>query len=153
MNQQTRPITIPAGALFRLTLQPVQRTHCTGPQTFFCLTRISCSCASRLECFSIKHSHLFILLISEAGSLIFFVIDSVCPSVTPLQIDSSFFVSRWNRAIFCPSSLHVALYKTLFFDFWFMPPNAQNLLLKICNCKKSPLSRLVWQIHWDIWTY
>jgi len=28
-----------------------------------------------------------------------------------------FFVSRWNRAIFWPSVLHVALYKTLFFDF------------------------------------
>ena len=24
-----------------------------------------------------------------------------------------FFVSRWNRAIFCPSVLHVALYKTV----------------------------------------
>ena len=34
--------------------------------------------------------------------------------------------------------------KTLFFDFWFRPPNAQNLLPKICT--KSPISRLVWQI-------
>ena len=47
---------------------------------------------------------------------------------------------------FWPSSLHVALYKTLFFDFWFRPPNAQNLLPKICNCAKSPISRLVSQI-------
>ena len=35
---------------------------------------------------------------------------SVCPSVslsvTLLQIASSSFVSRWNRAIFCPSFLH-----------------------------------------------
>jgi len=56
-----------------------------------------------------------------------------------------FFVSRWNWAIFCPSVLHVALYKTLFFDFWLRPPNAQNLLPKICT--KSPISRLVWQIN------
>ena len=44
-----------------------------------------------------------------------------------------FFVSRWNRAIFWPSVLHVALYKILVLDFWFMPPNAQNLLPKICT--------------------
>jgi len=69
---------------------------------------------------------------------------SVRLSVTPLQIDSSFFVSRWNRAIFWPSVLHVVLYKMLFLDFWFRPPNAQNLLSKICT--KSPISRLVWQI-------
>ena len=54
-----------------------------------------------------------------------------------------FFVSRWNRAIFWPSVLHMALYKTLFLDFWFWPPNAQNLLPKICT--KSPITRLVWQ--------
>jgi len=29
------------------------------------------------------------------------------------------------------SSFHVALYKTLFFDFRFRPPNAQNLLPQI----------------------
>jgi len=45
---------------------------------------------------------------------------------------------------FLPSFLHVALYKTLFFDFWFRPHNAQNLLPKICT--KSPISQLVWQI-------
>ena len=49
-----------------------------------------------------------------------------------------FFVSRWNRAIFGPSVHHDPLYKTLFFDFWFRPPNAQNLLPKICT--KSPMS-------------
>jgi len=32
---------------------------------------------------------------------------------------------------FWPSVLHVALYKTGFLDFWFRPPNAQNLLPKI----------------------
>jgi len=71
---------------------------------------------------------------------------SVCPSVPPsvtlLQIASSFFVSRWNRATFCLSFLHVPLYKTLFFNFWFRPPNAQNLLPKICT--KPTISRLVW---------
>jgi len=50
-----------------------------------------------------------------------------------------FFVSRWNRAIFWPSVLHVALYKTDFFDFWFRP-----LTPKICT--KLPISRFVWQI-------
>jgi len=54
-----------------------------------------------------------------------------------------FFVSQRNRAIFGPSVLHVALYKTLFFDFWFRPPNAQNLLPKICTCTKSPITPLV----------
>jgi len=38
-----------------------------------------------------------------------------------------------------------SLYKTLFFDFWFRPPNSQNLLPKICT--KSPIRRLVWQIE------
>jgi len=56
----------------------------------------------------------------------------------------SFFVSQWNRAIFWPPVLHVALYKTSFLDFWFRPPNVQNLLPKICT--KSAISRLVWQI-------
>jgi len=41
-----------------------------------------------------------------------------------------FFVSRRNRAIFWPSVLHVALYKTLFFVFD-LPPNPQNLLPQI----------------------
>ena len=56
-----------------------------------------------------------------------------------------FFVSRWNRAILGPS-VHPLdpLYKTLFWHFWFRPPNAQNLLPKICT--KSPITWLVWQI-------
>jgi len=66
---------------------------------------------------------------------------SVHLSVTLLQIAYSF--SRWNQAIFWPSFLHVPFYKTSFFDFWFRPPNAQNLLPKFCT--KSPISRLVWQ--------
>jgi len=51
---------------------------------------------------------------------------------------SNCFFFQWNPAIFWPSVLHVALYKTLFFDFWFRPPNAQNLLPKIAQS--------VWQI-------
>ena len=55
-----------------------------------------------------------------------------------------FCVSRWHRAIFWLSVLHVALYKTLFFDFLFRP-----LMPKIYSSKfgtKSPISWLVWQI-------
>jgi len=59
---------------------------------------------------------------------------SVCPSVCHAPSNCFFFVSRWNRAIFWP----------LFFNFWFRPPNAQNLLPKIST--KSPVSRLVRQI-------
>jgi len=66
---------------------------------------------------------------------------SVCLSFTLLlQIHSSFFVFRWNRAIFWQSSLHVALYKTFCFDFWFRPPNAQNLLPQIA-CDNATLPR------------
>jgi len=36
-----------------------------------------------------------------------------------------FFVSRWNQTIFGLSVLRMALYKTLFFDFWFRPDNAK----------------------------
>jgi len=39
--------------------------------------------------------------------------------------------------LFWPSLLHVALYKSFFFDFRFRPPNSQNLLPKICTCTKS----------------
>ena len=55
-----------------------------------------------------------------------------------------FFVSRWNRAMFWSSVLHVALYETLFFDFWFRPLNSKIYSLKFGT--KSPVSRLVWQI-------
>jgi len=69
---------------------------------------------------------------------------SGCLSICHTPSNCFFFVSRWKRAIFWPSFLHVPLYKTLFFNFWFKPPNVQNLLPKICT--KSPISRLVWQI-------
>ena len=77
---------------------------------------------------------------------------SVCPSVclsvslcvTIFKLLLLFFVSRRNRAMFWPSVPHDPLYKMLIFDFRFRPPNAQNLVPKICT--KSPISRLVWQI-------
>ena len=50
-----------------------------------------------------------------------------------------FFVSRWNRSIFWPSVLRVALYKTLFLHLWFGSPNDQNLLPQICT--KWPITR------------
>jgi len=73
---------------------------------------------------------------------------SVCLSVCHTAPSNRFFffVYQWNRAIFCTSVFHVALHKLFFFDFWFRPPNAQNLLSQICNCTKSPITRLVWQI-------
>jgi len=110
------------------------------------------------------------LLFFVVDSVCLYVCLFVCLSVTLLQIDSSslfldgiqpflghqfsmtkatkrcfsnfffFFVSRRNPAIFWPSFLHLALYKTLFLDFWFRSPNDQNLLPKICNCTKSPMS-------------
>ena len=70
---------------------------------------------------------------------------SVSPSVTVLlQIASSFFVSRWNRAIFWPSVLHVALYKTFSSIFDLGPLNPKIYSPKFGT--KSPISRLVWQI-------
>jgi len=70
---------------------------------------------------------------------------SVCPSVCHAPSNRFFFfVSQWNRSILWLSVLHVALYETLFFDFWFRSPDAQNLLPKICT--KSPITWLVWQI-------
>jgi len=68
----------------------------------------------------------------------------VCLFVTTLQI--FFFVSRWKSSHFLAVSSPCAPLQnvTLFFDFWFRPPNAQNLLPKMCT--KSSISRLVWQI-------
>jgi len=94
---------------------------------------------------------------AQARSLLFFVVDSVCPSVRPsvhLSVCHAalsnlffFFVSLRNRAIFLAvSSPCATLQNCIFFDFWFRPPNAQHLLPKICNCTKSPISRLVWHI-------
>jgi len=77
-------------------------------------------------------------------------IDSVCLSLCPIVCLSHSF----KLLLFCFSveSSHflavispcAPLQNTLFFDFSFRPPNAQNLLPKICT--ESPISRLVWQI-------
>jgi len=71
---------------------------------------------------------------------------SVCPDVCPsVRLSRSFklfllFCFSVESSHFWPSVLHVALYKTLFFDFWFRPPNAKNLLPKIFGTI-SPVSR------------
>ena len=70
---------------------------------------------------------------------------SVCVS-WKLQIDSSFLFLYGIEPFFWPSVLHDPFYKTLFFDFSFRPPSAQNVLPKICT--KLPISRLVWQTDW-----
>jgi len=67
----------------------------------------------------------------------------LCPSVRmSVCVSRSFkllllFCFSMESSHFWPSVLHVALYKPLFFDFWFRPPNPQNLLHKICT--KSPI--------------
>ena len=71
---------------------------------------------------------------------------SVCLSVClshPFKLLLLFCFSM-ESSHFWPSVLHDHLYKTLFLDFWFRPPNAQNLCHKICT--KSPKTRLVRQI-------
>ena len=75
------------------------------------------------------------------SQLFFFVVDSICPSVCHKHC--FFFVSNGIDP-FLAAVINDKSYKTLFFDFWFRPPNPQNLLPKICT--KSPVSRLVWQI-------
>jgi len=77
----------------------------------------------------------------ETRCIIFFVVDSVCLSVCQTLL--LLFVSRWNRAIFLAVSSPCALLQNFFFDFWFRPPKAQNLLPKTVGTK-SPISRLVW---------
>jgi len=72
---------------------------------------------------------------------------SVCPSVCLSRTNFKLillFCFSMESSHFGPPVLHEPLYKMLFFDFLFSPPNAQNLLSKICT--KSPISRLVWQI-------
>jgi len=75
-----------------------------------------------------KVSMLLSACVDSAPSLqvyYFFVVDSVCACISVCHGAPSncffFFVSRWNRAIFWLSLLHVALYKTVIFDFWFRP--------------------------------
>jgi len=93
---------------------------------------------------------VFLVLVDLRSSLGVIIVNNwLCLSVCPHVCLSRHFkllrlVSPWNRAIFWTSVLHAALYKTLFLDYWFRPPNARNLLPKICT--KLPISRLVWQI-------
>ena len=55
-------------------------------------------------------------------SLTLSVCRSVCLFVTLLlQIDSSFFVSQWNRAIFLAASSQCGTLQNFFFNFWFRP--------------------------------
>jgi len=54
----------------------------------------------------------------------------VCLFVTNI---ASFFCFSMESSHFWPSVLHDKNYKTLFFDFWFRPPKAQNLLPKIAQ--------------------
>ena len=61
---------------------------------------------------------------------------SVCLSVCHTPSNCFFFCFSMESSHFWPSVLHVVLYKTLFFDFWFRPPNAQHLFPKIYT--KSP---------------
>jgi len=68
---------------------------------------------------------------------------SVCPSVTLLQIGSSFLFLDGIESFLAVISPCAPL-QNFFFDFSFTPPNAQNLLPRICT--KTPISRLVWQI-------
>jgi len=69
---------------------------------------------------------------------------SQCLSVTPLQIASFLFFDGIEP--FFGRHISMGTLQNVFFDFWFRPPNAQNLLPKICT--KSPISLLVWQIDW-----
>ena len=84
------------------------------------------------------------MLISAPRLGVYYFCRWLCLSVChKLQIDSSFlFLDEIEP--FWPSVLHNPVYKSLLFDFLFRPPNVQNWLPKIC--KKSPISRLVWQI-------
>jgi len=75
-------------------------------------------------------------LIDSAPSLgvcYFFVVDSVCLYVCLSRSFKSIllFCFSMESSHFWPSVVHVALHKTLFFDFWFRPTNSQNLLPKI----------------------
>jgi len=74
---------------------------------------------------------------SALWSLLFFVVDSVCHVAPSVCLSRCSFKSilllcfSTESSHFWPSSFRVALYKTMFFDFWFTPANAQNLLPKI----------------------
>jgi len=75
------------------------------------------------------------LLISVPSLRVYYFLSltlSVCLSICHKHC--FFFVFRWNRAMFWPSVLHDKNYKTVFFDFWFRPPNTHDLLPQIFVC-------------------
>jgi len=121
--------------------------HCIVDRLFYELAH--CYVLLILLCIWVNLYRILLISAPSLGVLLFFVVDSVCLYVR-LSVchgqtsDWFFFVFPWNRANFWPSVFHDPLYKTLFFDFWFRSPNAQNLLPKIC--KKWPITWLVWQI-------
>ena len=80
---------------------------------------------------------------------IIFVVDSclsVCISACHAAPSNHFFFLFLDGIILWPSVLHVALYKTVssIFDLGALTPKIYSP--KICNCTKSPITRLVWQI-------
>ena len=92
---------------------------------------------------------VIIIIIDSAPSLVVYYFCrwlwlSVCHEQTSNRF--FFFVSRWNRAIFGMSVLHDPLYKTLFFDFWFRPPNPPKFTPQICI--KSPIRLYKSVGHW-----
>jgi len=68
----------------------------------------------------------------------------LCPKFTTQNLAKKF--SPWNRAIFWPSFSIWHSTKRCSYILDLGPPDAQNLLPKICT--KSPISRLVWHIDW-----
>jgi len=117
--------------------------RCSNCNAFSCLVRCKCSLIGMyIVCW-----HWLLISAPRLGvyyflSLTLSVCLSLCLSVCHGQTSNwfFFFVFRWNRASFWLSVLHVALYKTLFFDFWFRPPNTQNLLPKTA-CNNATLPR------------
>ena len=65
-------------------------------------------------------------------------------SVCHGQTSNRFFFFVSGIEPFLPSVFHDPLYKTLFFDFWFRPLTHKMYSPKFG--KKSPITRLVWQI-------
>jgi len=98
-----------------------------------------------LSSWTLVNRHHICWSLRLARNLLFFsLILSVCLSHSFKLL--LLFCFSMESSHFLAAILHVALYETLFVDFWFRPPNTQNLLPKIYT--KSPLTWLVWQIDW-----
>jgi len=76
----------------------------------------------------------------------------VCPSVTLLQIASSFLFLDGIEPFFWPSFLHVPLYKTLYFDFWFRPPQHPKFTPQNLH-KIAYMSACMADRPRDVWAY